>query len=116
MKTAPLSIAFANCLNDRVGSHGLSADDLHAAAPVLADLTRSLNSTRGTGWERWRELPFDPMRREHVRAVKKLVPKLRPTAQNLIVLGIGGSALGNIALHAALNPPTWNLMKDKKRG
>ena len=115
MKTAPLSIDFANCLEDRVGSHGLSAGDLHDAAPRLAELTRQLDSTRGTGWERWRELPFDPMRSEHVKAVKKLVRKLRDETENLVVLGIGGSALGNIALHAALNPPTWNLMKRKHR-
>jgi glucose-6-phosphate isomerase len=116
MKTAPLSIDFANCLKERVGAHGLSADDLRAAAPVLADLTRSLNTSRGTGWERWRDLPFDPMRSQHVKAVKKLARRLREGAQNLVVLGIGGSALGNIALQSALNPPTWNLMKDKHRG
>lgn len=115
MKTALLSIDFANCMDDRVGSHGLSARDLRSAAPRLAELTRQLDSTRGTGWERWRELPFDPMRSAHVKAVKKLVRKLRDDTENLVVLGIGGSALGNIALQAALNPPTWNLMKRKHR-
>ena len=115
MKTAPLSIEFANCLSDRVGSHGLAATDLQDAAPHLSDLTRQLDSTRGTGWERGRDLPFDPMRSEHLTAVKKLVRKLRDDAENLVVLGIGGSALGNIALQAALNPPTWNLMKRKHR-
>ena len=33
----------------------------------------------------------------------------------LIVLGIGGSALGNIALHSALNPYTYNLMSERTR-
>jgi len=117
MKPAPaaLTVDFANCLNDRVGQHGLGAEELRGAASVLAGLTRSLNSSRGTGWERWRELPFDPMRREHVKAVNKLARKLRKNTDNLVVLGIGGSALGNIALQAALNPPTWNLMKRKHR-
>ena len=33
----------------------------------------------------------------------------------LVVLGIGGSALGNIALQNALNPYTYNLMSDRTR-
>ena len=32
-----------------------------------------------------------------------------------IVLGIGGSALGNIALQSALNPYTYNLMSERTR-
>jgi len=48
--------------------------------------------------------------------VKKLVRQLKPSTENLVVLGIGGSALGNIALQAALNPVTWNLMPGKIRG
>src|SRR5881394_876951 len=111
-----LTIDFANCLTDRVGTHGLPADALSNAAARLADLTQQLNRTKGTGWERWRNLPFDPMRREHVTAVKKLVKVHRAKTENLVVLGIGGSALGNIALQAALNPITWNLLPRNKRG
>jgi glucose-6-phosphate isomerase len=33
----------------------------------------------------------------------------------LVVLGIGGSALGNIALQSALNPYTYNLISDRTR-
>ncbi len=113
---ATLTLDYANCLAERVGSHGLPAQTLTDAAPRLAELTRRLNQTKGTGWERWRLLPFDPMRREHVSAVKKLVGKLRTPTNDLIVLGIGGSALGNSAVHAALTPATYNLMPRKQRG
>ncbi len=114
--TAPLTIDFANCFADRVGPHGLNPADLAQAAPRLADLTNQLTKTRGTGWERWRDLPFNPMRKEHVKTVKRLVRKLRGKTNNLVVLGIGGSALGNIALQSALNPATYNLMPRKERG
>ncbi len=112
-----ITLNFANCLSDRVGEHGLSPQDLDNARPVLAELTRRLNDSRGTGWEGWRTLPFDPMRHEHLDKVKTLAEQLRPGCENLIVLGIGGSALGNTALQQALNPETWNLMpRDERNG
>jgi glucose-6-phosphate isomerase len=113
--SAPLLLDYANCLAERVGPHGLPLDIFSSAVPLLADLTSRLDQSRGTGWERWRNLPFEPMRSEHVTEVKQLVRKHR-NAKNLVVLGIGGSALGNIALHGALQPGTYNLMSQKNRG
>ncbi|UCD75831.1 MAG: glucose-6-phosphate isomerase [Phycisphaerales bacterium] len=107
---SPITLDYAKCLTDRVGKHGIAVRDLDAAVPELASLTESLNRTRGTGWQRWRDLPFDPARREHVGKVRALVEKLGPDVENLVVLGIGGSALGNIALQAALKPATYNLL------
>ena len=36
--------------------------------------------------------------------------------QDVVVLGIGGSALGPIALRTALRPPMWNLLDERRRG
>jgi glucose-6-phosphate isomerase len=108
-----LTLDYANCLADRVGTHGLDSallDPAGEAAASAAALTRKLASTRGKGWERWRDLPFDPVRSEHVGAVMETVDARRGKFDNLVVLGIGGSALGNIALQAALNPPSYNLL------
>ena len=79
-------------------------------------MTRKLAQSRGTGWERWRELARNPMRDEHVSAIRPIAADVRARASNLVVLGIGGSALGNIALQSALNPSTWNLLSDDERG
>ncbi len=38
------------------------------------------------------------------------------TFDNFVVLGIGGSALGNIALHNALRPLSWNELDREARG
>ncbi len=51
----------------------------------------------------------------YAKDAKALADKLRPRTTDLVVLGIGGSALGNIALQAALNPATYNLMSDEQR-
>ncbi|MGP1272266.1 MAG: glucose-6-phosphate isomerase [Phycisphaerales bacterium] len=114
-----LTIDYANCLAPRVGSHGLDSDRLAEGSELFAAaaaMTRSLAQTRGTGWERWRELAHGEMRAAHAGPCKEIAEDVRRRASNLVVLGIGGSALGNIALQAALNTPTWNLLSDDERG
>ena len=113
-----LTIDHANCLRDRVGEHGLDPDRLGPgsdAANAARTITETLAKTRGTGWERWRELWNEPMRSEHTGAINALVRERSGRFENLVVLGIGGSALGNIALHSALNSPVWNLLPEKRR-
>src|SRR5690606_12216175 len=68
-----------------------------------------------TGWEGWRELHNEPMRSTHLNAVQAIANKCKGKFENIIVLGIGGSALGNIALQAALNEPTYNLLSKADR-
>jgi len=119
-----LKLDYANCLSDRVGDHGLDASALApggALAKQAADLTAKLESTRGSGWERWRDLPFEPTRTRHTRPILDYANDNAARFDNLVVLGIGGSALGNIALQSALNPATYNLLKrgdgpDDRRG
>ena len=113
-----LTLDYANCLSTRVGPHGLDPDRLAPGGPLAqaaVSLTARLEETRGTGWERWRTLCEDPARSAHVDEIKKLVREREGTSENLVVLGIGGSALGNIALQSALNPATHNMLPDDTR-
>jgi glucose-6-phosphate isomerase len=120
-----LTIDYANCLAERVGVHGLDTTGLDPASDTyrtMAQLTRRLAQSRGQGWERWRDLHHGEFRRQHTSAVKAAVEAVRartaqgkPAFENLVVLGIGGSALGNIALQSALNPPTYNLLPSDQR-
>ncbi|MFK7758989.1 MAG: glucose-6-phosphate isomerase [Phycisphaerales bacterium] len=106
-----LTIQYANCLSSRVGPHGIDEARIapgSAAAEGIKAITADLAKTRGTNWERWFNLWNEPMRSEHVNAIKPLA-KDAQKFENIIVLGIGGSALGNIALQSALNPATHNL-------
>lgn len=113
-----LTLDFANCLSDRVGEHGLDPARVDPQGPGgrgIAAHAERLKRSRGTGMERWRDLAADPMRAEHVSAVKACVQKCQGRFENLVVLGIGGSALGNIALHAALADPMHNLLPRGER-
>ncbi len=111
-----LTLDYANMLSDRVGPHGIDPahlDPKGEAAAGIVTMTRKLNSTRGKmgGWERWRDLHVNPMRSEHLSAINTYVKANHNRFDNLVVLGIGGSALGNIALQSALNPSTYNLLQ-----
>lgn len=118
-----LTINYANCLADRVGVHGIDPDLFAPGsepAESIVALTRGLGQSRKTppdqgGWERWRDLIGSPLRQQYVTAVKQLVTRYRDRTDNLVVLGIGGSALGNIALQGALNPSTYNLLAPEQR-
>ncbi len=112
-----ITINYANMLSTRVGPHGLDEARIapgSAAAEGIKSLTQSLAKTKGTNWERWYNLWQEPMRSEHVAAIKPIA-KDAQKYENLVVLGIGGSALGNIALQSALNPATHNLQSSKDR-
>ncbi len=56
-----------------------------------------------------------PGRSDHRDAVAEMACRYRKGTTDLVVLGIGGSALGNIALQTALNPSTYNLLSDRRR-
>lgn len=73
----------------------------HSRPSNVEDCIKSANEAVGQGDEQWRLLWRDSMKKTHLEAIDQLVQSLQP-CKNLLVLGIGGSALGSRALHAAL--------------
>ncbi|MBT4530361.1 MAG: glucose-6-phosphate isomerase [Phycisphaerae bacterium] len=65
------------------------------------DAIISANDHIGKDDERWRTLWREPMQSEHLSAIDAVVASLQP-CKNILVLGIGGSALGTKALYQAL--------------
>lgn len=108
-----LTIDYANCLSERVGSHGIDAALLAPGGPgdnAIKAATARLAKSFNTGWERWRGLCDEPVRSTHLAAVNAVVDRCKGKFDTMVVLGIGGSALGNSALQSALNPATYNLL------
>ncbi|MHC4338079.1 MAG: glucose-6-phosphate isomerase, partial [Planctomycetota bacterium] len=88
------------------GEHGITAEQIKSLAEETSPLIRKLNEERKAGQTSYRDLPFET---QIAQQVKELVGELKERCENLVVLGIGGSALGNIALQTALNPYMHNL-------
>jgi len=89
--------------------HGISPPETQEMG-ARADQARAAVLAQAPGYTR---LPSNGEYRDQVTA---LAGRYRGTVTDLVVLGIGGSALGNIALQAALNPATYNLLSDGARG
>lgn len=108
-----INLYYKNATADAVGErHGVSPKELKALAPAISKITTEMAAQRKAGKLRYRDLPYDE---DMLDAVNTQVEHFRDHCDVLLVLGIGGSALGNTALHNALNSWTYNLMTDRTR-
>lgn len=101
---------FAEIIGDE---HGITKRQWNDLEKKNAPLISRLNKEKKDGKTLYRNLPYDT---KIIRDVKGLVSKLGDEVENLVVLGIGGSALGNIALQTALNPYMYNIDESQRRG
>ncbi len=101
-----LTLDYTYALADAVGpEHGLTEAELAAlAAPSEAALA-AVEARRGRDL-RWLDLPHQA---EMLGRIQAFAAAQAGRFDNVVVLGIGGSALGNRALHAALNSPYHDL-------
>ena len=105
--TGKIRLYFKNATSEVVGQdHGISPGELTGLAGRIAEITRAMAQERQAGRLPYRDLPY---RDEMCAKVTSLAGRLAGRYDNLVVLGIGGSALGNIALQTALNGPLYNL-------
>jgi len=102
-----MNLDVENVLAERIGQeHGLVRTDIDGLAERIKDYCEQIENRRGKDVG-FMELPYD---RDGLRAVQALADDVRGRCDNFAVLGIGGSALGAIALHSALNHPFHNLL------
>jgi glucose-6-phosphate isomerase len=109
-----ISLYWKNASADAVGDkHGVTDKELKGLGPRIKGLSKQMAEERKAKKLRYRDLPYDE---DMLDAVNREVEHFRDKGcEVLVVLGIGGSALGNIALQNALNPYTYNLMSDRQR-
>lgn len=97
---------YTNVLADVVGpEHGITDAELGALAGPSATALASVLARRGKDL-RWLDLPYQTAVHDEIL---EYAASVKGRFENVVVLGIGGSALGNIALHSALNSPYHNL-------
>ncbi|MBN1787799.1 MAG: glucose-6-phosphate isomerase [Sedimentisphaerales bacterium] len=92
--------------------HGITEEQFKHLAAKSEPLIKQLNADRKSGRIRYRDLPYQDKTAEQVKNIAEQFKWCR----NFVVLGIGGSALGNIALQTALNPYMYNLDASQRKG
>jgi len=113
MKTPQVKLYYKNVMDEMLGKeHGITKEQLNELAKKTNPFIEQLNSQRKAGKIRYRDLPYQT---ETVESVKKIAGEVKD-CENFVVLGIGGSALGNIALQTALNPYMYNLDDKQRKG
>ncbi|MBU1356446.1 MAG: glucose-6-phosphate isomerase [Candidatus Edwardsbacteria bacterium] len=103
---------YNNLMADRLGAYGLSQAGLETSGRLAAQASQWFYAKREAGKMDFFDLPDT---NQHLKASLKMAAKCKGKYHDLVVLGIGGSALGTIAIHSALNPPTYNLQDKKTR-
>ena len=105
---------YTNVMAECVGpEHGLSEEEFSGLAAEVSRFHGEIVSEREAG-----KLPFMdlPKRSDYAEAVLEFAASERDRFENVVVLGIGGSALGTIALQSALNHPFYNMLSKDARG
>src|SRR5690242_14982673 len=106
-----LDLDFSNMMGDVVGG-GISAADWTSAPGAFKGAHDTFGKRRAAGELGFLALPDDA-------ALHKQSTDFALAAKgkfdDVVVLGIGGSALGPIALRTALLAPDWNALTDAER-
>ena len=110
-----LTVNYNYMMKKFIGEDGLRDADLTAMKEEAADAFAYVKENRGKGMMGWTELPYD--QKEIVEDILATAKEVRRKFKYFVVLGIGGSALGPIAVFNALCHLHYNeLAPSKRRG
>ncbi|MBN1256368.1 MAG: glucose-6-phosphate isomerase [Planctomycetes bacterium] len=99
-------------LANRIGINGIKPDWLKKIEPKAKEAIKVLQKNRGKEMTGWFELPHE---KEQVKKILASARRKRGKYEDIVVLGIGGSALGTIALRSALLHPYHNMLDRQMR-
>ena len=111
----PIVLDVNHMMSDIIGfQYGIDAGQVDGMASAAATAQHNVEKNRGTGWLGWMELPYN--QEEIVSHIERVAENVRKEFDAFVVLGIGGSALGPIAIQQALNHLHYNELPAEKRG
>ncbi len=94
-------------MSDVIGfQYGIDAGEIDQLASAAQAAQKAVEMNRGAGWLGWTELPYNQA--ELIGQIEETAAYVRDHFDAFVVFGIGGSALGPIAVHTALNHLRWN--------
>ncbi|MCL2223844.1 MAG: glucose-6-phosphate isomerase [Defluviitaleaceae bacterium] len=103
---------YNNMLSSRV-SDGITQQELDKLSASIKKANKAMVDKRAAGKMAWRDLPYN--QEGAVKEINDYVNEMKDEIDAFVVLGIGGSALGPMAVQQALNHPWWNELPREKR-
>ena len=107
-----LRMDYNNMLKHMIGRHGICTQEIVKLAPQIERANKAMLEKRHN--MAWRELPYN--QHEVANEIDAYVAEMKDQIDAFVVLGIGGSALGPMAVQRALNHPYYNELPREKRG
>jgi glucose-6-phosphate isomerase len=108
-----LSVDFTNMMTPSIGETGVDPEALKGTlSQAFATAYEEVEARRTAGEIGFFDLPEA---REGAAAVQSIADSFGQWFENVVVLGIGGSALGTTTLRDALLGPHWNELDDEAR-
>ena len=108
-----LRVDFGHCMSQAIGmEHGLMDPEFAGMQPRMSEAHAEVNRLWTSGKLGFMDLPSQV---PEARSILSFARKQRGAFDTLVVLGIGGSALGNLSVQQALRPLTWNFLDPASR-
>lgn len=108
-----LRVDYNNMMSDQLGKRGLYRREIETMQQQIDTSIANMRLKRPI--MRWRELPYN--QDEVINSILETAAGIREQFDDFVVLGIGGSALGPIAVQQALNHLHYNdLPREKRNG
>lgn len=102
----PVTVDYNYCMSEFLGAaNGLKQKEFEELTPLLEKVDKQIRDWRASGEVGFFDLPHDT---SIVKEIKELARKSKEWCRDVLVLGIGGSALGARALQQALCHPAHN--------
>jgi glucose-6-phosphate isomerase len=109
----PITLDYNNMLSPRLGgARGIDPARFAALADRIAEIHADMARRRESRELGFFELPYAG---EVVDEIEKFADGVGQAFENVVVLGIGGSALGTVAVKSALLNPYWNELDEEGR-
>jgi len=103
---------YSNLMQEVIGKEGISKKELSGYKSVSTRYRDEMKKEYESGGLKFLSLPFN---KQYAKEALKFAKERINKYENFVVLGIGGSALGNIALLTALGHPYYNIVSKKER-
>ena len=108
-----VKLDYNNMMKTFVGEEGFTMEELESNKSICRHAYEVVQANRGNGMMGWTELPYN--QNEIVEDILQTAKEVRKNCENFVVLGIGGSALGPIAVFQALCHLHHNDLPKSKR-